>query len=51
MCHCTAVTIMHTDLYHKLGVVISAVENDDTQRVALKGAFGSVKTYQHKCAK
>ena len=51
MCHCIAVTTMHTDLYHKLGVVILAVENDDAQRVALKGAFGSVKTYQHKCAK
>ncbi len=50
-CHCIAVTTMHTDLYHKLGVVILAVENDDAQRVALIGAFGSVKTYQHKCAK
>ena len=43
--------MMHTDLYHKLGVVILSVENDDATRVALKGAFRSVKTYQHKCAK
>ena len=50
-CHCIAVTTMHTDLYHKLGVVILPTENDNAQRLALKGAFGSVKTYQHKCAK
>ena len=43
--------MMHTELYDKLGVVILPVENDDGQRVALKGAFRSVKTYQHKCAK
>ena len=42
---------MHTDLYRKLGVVILAAENNDALRVALKGTFGSVKTYQHKCAK
>jgi hypothetical protein len=42
---------MHTDLYRKLGVVILAAENNDALRVALKGAFGSVKTYQHKYAK
>ena len=42
---------MHTDSYHKLGVVILAVENNDAQRVALRGAFRSVKTHQHKCAK
>ena len=42
---------MHTDLCHKLGVVILAAEKSDAQRVALKGAFGSVKTHEHKCAK
>ena len=42
---------MHTDLYRKLGVGILAVENDDAQRVALRGAFRIVKSQQHKCAK